>query len=189
MQVIRSIPHGKYNCDQIIEIFSPEWCSRAGWTATENYIPLDGESVHILDDNAEAEVGWRIRNGIPIPDDEIVLEDIKADKLNELSDAYDNYETTASVETSLGYPIQIGRDHILKLGSALRYADAMGSENIYITDANNISHEDVPIKDAKKALKEAMGAAMAAHHHKQKLREAIIASKTVKELKTIKWDK
>jgi hypothetical protein len=45
----------------------------------------------------------------------------------------------------------------------------------------------VTLADARTALLEAMGAAMAAHHHKQELRAAVDAAETVEAVRAIQW--
>lgn len=87
MKVIRTIPHERYNCEQVAEIFDSGFCERVRWTKESNYKPHPGESAYILDDETPVEVGWRMRDGNPIAPDAEVLEDLKADKKLEIAAA------------------------------------------------------------------------------------------------------
>jgi hypothetical protein len=131
---------------------------------------------------------WRYRNNIWEAPDTEHLDDLKVDKLEWLSKKYNEYDASAFIQTSLSFPVQIGQIHISKLDGAIRYADMMNQPVIYITDANNITHENISLSDANNILKEVMGAAMIAHHHKQELRTAIAAVDTVEALIKIRWN-
>jgi len=86
MRVIRTIKHAKYTCEQIAEVFQPDFCARVGWTPTNNYIPGDDEHAYVLDDATHCDVGWRVRDGVPITPEVDVLEDVKVDKLEEITE-------------------------------------------------------------------------------------------------------
>jgi hypothetical protein len=183
------MPHSKYNCDEIIEVFEPDFCQRLGWTEENNYSPKEpGENAFILDDGVDANIGWRVRNGVPISLETEILEDIKTDKWIEISEACKNYDATASADTALGYPIQLGQAHISKFDGAIRFAELTGLETIYITDSNDVTHYDVPLADAKQALVEVMAAALAAHQRKQELRALITAAETADDVRAISWE-
>jgi hypothetical protein len=188
MKIIRTLPHETYDCDRIEEVFSPAFCQRAGWTAENNYVPWrDGEKKFVLDDETPAEIGWRVREGVPIAPDAKVLEDVKTDKWNEIGAAYAKHDAEANIVTSLGFPLQIGQAHVSKLDGAIRFAELSGMESIYITDSDDVTHTNIPISDAKQALLEAMGAALVAHQHKQELRAAIMAAETIEEIQAVSW--
>jgi hypothetical protein len=90
MLVIRTKPHEKYNCDQIIEIFYPDFCEKAGWTIENNYEPvIPGEKKFILDNNIPYTgiIGDRVRDGIPINGNVEILEDIVIDKKLEMAES------------------------------------------------------------------------------------------------------
>jgi hypothetical protein len=189
MKVIRTFPHDIYNCEKIAEIFPPAFCERVHWDEEHNYnLQWPKEKKYILDDEVPAEVGWRLRDGIPISFNEVILEDVKTDKLIQISADYKKYDEKAYIVTSLGYPIQLGQAHILKLDGAIRFAELNGYESIYITDAKDVTHEDVTLDQAKQALNDIMGAALHAHSHKQELRAMINAAETPEEVYGIKWD-
>jgi hypothetical protein len=85
MQVIRTLPHEKYDSDKVIEIFSPSFFERAHWTEESNYIPYaPGEKSFVLADDVPVGLGWRVREGVPIAPDVEVLEDVKADRVAEI---------------------------------------------------------------------------------------------------------
>jgi hypothetical protein len=126
-----------------------------------------------------------IGDAIMEPGDDLAM--AQADKRAEISAAYNHYDAAASAQTSLGYPLQVGQAHISKLDGAIRYAEMMSAQTIYITDADNVTHEGVTLADARTALLEAMGAAMAAHHHKQELRAAVDAAETVEAVRAVSW--
>jgi hypothetical protein len=188
MKVIRTIPHERYNCDKVIEIFAPDFCSRAKWTEENNYVPHGEENSFVLPDDTEVQIGWRVRGGEPVSPETEILEDIKADKWEEIGAAYDHYDAAASTDTSLGYPIQVGQPHISKFDGAIRFAEMSGMATIYITDSNDVTHYDVPIADAKQALLEVMAGALGAHQHKQALRAQILAAETVEGVRAIAWN-
>jgi hypothetical protein len=189
MKLIRTMPHEKYNCDKVIEVFEPNFCQRVGWTEENNYAPKEPkEKAFILADDVEAEVGWRVRDGVPISPETEILEDIKTDKWIEISEAYKNYDATASADTALGYPLQLGQAHISKFDGAIRFAELTGLGTIYITDSNDVTHYDVPLADAKQALVEVMAAALAAHQRKQELRALITEAATADDVRAISWE-
>jgi hypothetical protein len=171
----------------VIEIFDPAFCARVGWTSANNYIPHGDEHSYVLDDDAEAEVGWRVRDGVPISPDTVVLADLKTDKWDEIGEAYRRHDETASADTTLGYPIQLGQSHISKLDGAIRFAELSGLDTLYITDSNDVTHYDVSLSDAKQALLEVMAGALTAHQRKQTLRAQITAAATVEEVEGVNW--
>jgi hypothetical protein len=86
MQVLRTLPHKIYDCDEVIEIFDSNFCARVNWTREDNYIPYGEEKVFVLEDSEQVGVGWRVREGHVISPETEVLEDIKIDKILELSE-------------------------------------------------------------------------------------------------------
>lgn len=115
------------------------------------------------------------------------LEEVKADKLVEISVAYSDFDKYGTVNTSFDWPIQIGQEHCQKLDGAIRFAEKTGMPSIYITDANNETHYDVTLVDANQVLIEQMGAALGAHAKKQELRMRIEAATTNEEVEAIHW--
>jgi hypothetical protein len=115
------------------------------------------------------------------------LEEAKTAKLAEISAAYNTFDATGTAGTSAGYPIQVGQAHVSKLDGAIRFAEMAGASEIYITDADNVTHYSVSIADAKGILMEQMGAALAAHLKKQTLRAEVEAAGTVEDVGAVVW--
>ena len=116
---------------------------------------------------------------------QITLEELKQSKLAEISAAYAQYDATGTVMTSQGFPVQIGQSHCTKLDGAIRFAEMIGQPVIYITDADNVTHHDIPLETAKLVLIQQMAAALAAHQLKQELRAAVEAAETAEELEAV----
>lgn len=188
MQVVRCTKHPRYDCHQIVEIWDADWCSKVNWTPEENYRPAEGELAFHFDDDVELGLGWCIHeDDVPIPPTTKVLEHVQDDKWDEIGSSYDEFVATGTTMTSAGYPLQIGDSHVAKFDGAIRFAEGVGSPTIYITDANDVTHYDVPVKEAEGLLHEVMGAAMAAHQKKQTLRAQIKAATTIEEVEAIHW--
>jgi hypothetical protein len=85
MKIIRTVPHEKYDCDKVAEIFSPSFCTRAKWTEENNYIPHGDEEAFVLADDAEVEIGWRVRGGELVPPSVEILADLKVDRRAEFA--------------------------------------------------------------------------------------------------------
>lgn len=188
MQVIRCIKHPRYHCHQIAEVWNPEWCEKVGWTFDDHYRPSESELAFAFDDDVECAVGWCIHeNGVPMPPDVKVLEHVQDDKWDEIGRSYDDFVETGTTMTSAGYPLQIGDSHVAKFDGAIRFAQGVGYPTIYITDANDVTHYEVPVEEAEKLLYEVMGAAMMAHQKKQALRAQVLAATTIEEVEAIHW--
>jgi hypothetical protein len=121
MKLIRTMPHEKYSCDKVIEIFLPAFCQRAKWTETQNYTPAaPGEKKLILADDTPVELGWRVRNGTLFSPETPVLEDIKADKLTEIATARFAAET-GGLTLPTGVAVDTSREsQALITGAALQ---------------------------------------------------------------------
>ena len=113
------------------------------------------------------------------------LEEVQALKLSELSAAYNAFDAVGSAMTSFGFPVQIGHEHCSKLDGVVRFAEISGLEEIYITDANDVTHYNISMSDAKQIVKEQISAALYAHSRKQALRALINAVDTVGAIESI----
>ena len=116
------------------------------------------------------------------PKPEVSLEYLKAEKMAEITRKYIEHDRISKIETSADMPIQTGRAHCTNLAGAIQYAEMAGQSSMYITDAENVTHFDVPIGTAKQILLEQMAAATATHALKQQLRTQVAAAGTVEEL-------
>jgi hypothetical protein len=163
--------------------YIPRWNGSA-WELVENHL---GEHVWI--DGAETEITeyGPLPEGASVTPPPPTLEEAKEKKLAEISAAYNEFDANGTVETSAGYPIQVGQAHVTKLDGAIRFAEMTDAETIYITDADNVTHYNVSLPDAKKILMEQMGAALAAHAKKQTLRAQVEAAGTVEQVEAISW--
>jgi hypothetical protein len=165
----------------------------------DGYIPRFVDGTWEQTENHKGEKGWvdgvetEIKEYGPLPEGwsdtppPPTLEEARAAKLAEITAAYNEFDAAGTVETTAGYPIQIGQSHVSKLDGAIRFAEMMNAQSIYITDADNVSHYSVSLADARGILMEQMGAAMAAHQKKQTLRAQTEAAETVEQVIAISW--
>jgi hypothetical protein len=163
--------------------YIPKWNGSA-WEQVENHRGEKGWGNGVETEVAEygpLPEGW---SDTPPPP---TLEEAKAAKLTEISAAYNAFDANGTVMTTAGYPIQVGQAHVTKLDGAIRFAEMMGASEIYITDADNVTHYDVSLADAKGILMEQMGAALAAHLKKQTLRAQVEAASSVEEVEAVTW--
>lgn len=140
--------------------------------------------------NANVSEGWSYDGTnfqAPPPVVPMTLDELRDLKFSEIQAAYNAFDLAGTVVVSLGYPIQCGQAHVQRFDGAIRFAEQSGAPKIYITDANDMTHEDVPIEDAKRALLEVMAGALKAHRVKQDLRAAIWAAQTEEEVRAIEW--
>jgi hypothetical protein len=176
-----------HNCTLAAPVFVdghwPKW-NGAAWEQVEKHI---GEKGYV--DGVEFEIteygpypgGWS--DTAPA----LTLDEAKVKKLAEIAAAYNEYDANGWVMTTAGYPIQVGQAHVTKLDGAIRFAEMTGAAEIYITDADNVTHYGVSIADARAVLMEQMEAAMEAHQKKQTLRAEVEAAGTVSEVEAIAW--
>ena len=114
------------------------------------------------------------------------MEDVKAEKRAEISAAFDAH-VSGSVTVSLGFPMQFNTRDTLMVRGAIELAQAAEQATLYLTDANDITHESVSIADAQTALMEMMAAFAQAHAKKQELRALIDAAATVEDVEAVVW--
>jgi hypothetical protein len=189
MKVIRLRKNDVYDDWDVVNILDADFCQKQGWTPENFYRPQlenDVEMNIAADDVASVETGdiydgKTFHRGAP-------LHRVKRDKLAEISAAYNEFDAKGTVTTSAGYPIQAGQAHVSKLDGAIRFAEMTGVQTIYITDANDVTHNNVSIADAKNILMEQMGAAMGAHAKKQALRAQVEAAESVGAVQTVTWE-
>ena len=89
--------------------------------------------------------------------------------------------------TSLGFPMQFDMKDSLMVEGAIKIAQATGATTIYLTDANDVSHYDIPLADAQTVLLEMSTAFAQAHAKKQTLRERAAEAQTQSDLDSISW--
>ena len=117
---------------------------------------------------------------------QIPLEDIKATKKQEIAAAFGAH-IAGSVMVSLGYPMQFDTRDTLMVRGAIELAQAVDQATLYLTDANDVTHEGVSIADAQATLMEMMAAFAQAHAKKQELRALIDAAQTVEDVEAVSW--
>ena len=137
---------------------------------------------------AGSRVGWAAVTDVVISDapDEIVLQDARKSKYDEISWSHKEH-VAGSVMTSLGFPMQFDIRDILMVEGAIKLAQASGAETIYLTDAEDVTHYDIPLADAQTVLLEMSTAFAQAHAKKQTLRERIAEAQTQSDLDSISW--
>lgn len=114
------------------------------------------------------------------------FEQARERKYDEISQAHKEH-VAGSVMTSLGFPMQFDMKDSLMVEGAIKIAQASGAETIYLTDANDVSHYDIPLADAQTVLLEMSTAFAMAHTKKQTLREEISEAQTQSDLDRISW--
>ena len=114
------------------------------------------------------------------------FEQARERKYSEISQAHKEH-VAGSVMTSLGFPMQFDMKDSLMVEGAIKIAQASGAETIYLTDANDVSHYDIPLADAQTVLLEMSTAFAQAHAKKQLLRDDISEAQTQSDLDSISW--
>ena len=114
------------------------------------------------------------------------LEDLRNRKYRGIAQAHKEH-VAGSVMTSLGFPMQCDMKDSIMVEGAIKIAQASGAETIYLTDANDVSHYDIPLADAQTVLLEMSTAFAQAHAKKQKLRDDISEAQTQSDLDSISW--
>ena len=117
---------------------------------------------------------------------QIPLEDVKATKKHEITAAFDAH-IAGSVMVTLGYPMQFDTRDTLMVRGAIELAQATEQATLYLTDANDVTHEGVSITEAQAALMEMMAAFAQAHAKKQELRAQIEAATTLSDVEAVEW--
>lgn len=97
------------------------------------------------------------------------------------------FETGRATVTVNGetFGMQIRDVDIARMDGAIRYNEAAGVTEMYITDADDVTHYHVSISDAKAILAEMMRVAYGAHAAKQYARAQIAAAETVDEMEMV----
>ena len=115
-----------------------------------------------------------------------MLAGAKAAKKQEIAAAFDTH-IAGSVMVTLGYPMQFDTRDTLMVRGAIELAQATEQATLYLTDANDVTHEGVSIAEAQAPLMEMMVAFAAAHAKKQELRAQIDAAQTVEDVEAVAW--
>ncbi|WP_286952815.1 MULTISPECIES: hypothetical protein [Aminobacterium] len=114
------------------------------------------------------------------------FEQARERKYSEISRSHKDH-VAGSVMTSLGFPMQFDMKDSIMVEGAIKIAQASGATTIYLTDANDVSHYDIPLADAQTVLLEMSTAFAQAHAKKQLLRYDISEAQTQSDLDSISW--
>lgn len=122
---------------------------------------------------------------IAIP--EKTLEQLKSDKQNELNDAF-NRAVEGSFTTTEGYKMQFNTDDSLKMFGAIQLLESTGVESGYITDADDVTHYDIPVATMKSVQNQMLNKYAQCHLLKQQYRALIEAASDVEALGDIEFN-
>ncbi|MDO4560829.1 MAG: hypothetical protein Q4C86_07740 [bacterium] len=86
----------------------------------------------------------------------------------------------------LGWPMQFAESDSIKMEGAIKLLESQNAEAGYLTDANDVTHYDVPIADMRAVLLEMLSAYAAAHAMKQLLRAQVETCTKEEELSSMK---
>ena len=114
------------------------------------------------------------------------FEQARERKYSEISRSHKEH-VAGSVMTSLGFPMQFDMKDSLMVEGAIKIAQASGATTIYLTDAEDVTHYDIPLADAQTVLLEMSTAFAQAHAKKQLLRDDISEAQTQSDLDRISW--
>ena len=114
------------------------------------------------------------------------FEQARERKYSEIAQAHKEH-VAGSVMTSLGFPMQLDMKDNIMVEGAIKLAQASGATTIYLTDAEDVTHYDIPLADAQTVLLEMSTAFAQAHAKKQTLRAEIALATTEAELDAVKW--
>jgi len=116
------------------------------------------------------------------------LEDFRPLHYARISKAYDKFISTGRATVTVGgatFAMQIRDSDISRMDGAIRYNELEGVTEMYLTDADNVTHYGVSLADAKAVLAEMMRVAYGAHAAKQYARSQIDAAETVEEMEAV----
>jgi len=114
------------------------------------------------------------------------FEQARERKYSEIAQAHKEH-VAGSVMTSLGFPMQFDMKDSIMVEGAIKLAQASGATTIYLTDAEDVTHYDIPLADAQTVLLEMSTAFAQAHAKKQTLRERAAEAQTQSDLDSISW--
>lgn len=120
-------------------------------------------------------------------DDSQYLESLKQDKQNELNNAF-NRTVEGSFITTEGYKMQFNTDDSLKMFGAIQLLESSGVESGYITDADDITHYDIPLAVMKSVQNQMLNKYAQCHLLKQQYRALIEAASDQEALEDIEFE-
>lgn len=153
-----------YNCPN-----SDEW--------VEEFAEVDAYAKEHPDDVT-------IINRSPI---EISLEELKTEKLEEISSSF-NHMIKGHITTTQGYNMQFTPEDSIKMQGAITILEETGATTGYLTQYNDITIRNVPLDIMKDVMKQMMMAYLRCHDKKQTLRELVNNASSKEELDNITID-
>lgn len=114
------------------------------------------------------------------------FEQARERKYDEISRSHKEH-VAGSVMTSLGFSMQFDMKDALMVEGAIKIAQATGQIEIYLTDAEDVTHYNISLPDAQTVLLEMSTAFAQAHAKKQLLRDDISEAQTQSDLDSISW--
>ena len=124
-----------------------------------------------------------------IPTPKLTFEQLKAQKLQYLSSAFDA-RVSGSTNITVGdttYTMQFNRSDSLAVQGLIELMEATGQTTGYLTQADDTTVYDVPIEDIRKVLIGMLKAYAECHAKKQEYRSQINACTTKEELNAIEF--
>ena len=127
----------------------------------------------------------------PTVEDEIIpektFEELKADKQNELNNAF-NTAVSGSFTTTEGYKMQFNTDDSLKMFGAIQLLESSGLDTGYITDADDVTHYEIPLSVMKSVQNQMLNRYAECHLLKQQYRALIEAASDEEALQDIEFE-
>jgi hypothetical protein len=163
------------NADNIAYIFNGTgWDKINTWHRRQYYRKSDRVKVNLPVGVAPDDTVTLMK---PLTEDDIWIEDhwdyslelIKTKALARVKEFYQTYLQ----QTTTSFPMPITYEAIEQLTVALTYAEDNDSKTMYLTDALNVNHDNIPLTEVKSILKEMKRMFLEAHQKKQSLRKQI----------------
>ena len=121
---------------------------------------------------------------VPIGQETPSLDELKGLYQQAISDSFTAH-VAGSFMCFLGWPMQFAESDSIKMEGAIKLLESQNAEAGYLTDANDVTHYDVPIADMRAVLLEMLSAYAAAHARKQLLRAQVETARSAKDLNAI----
>ena len=116
-----------------------------------------------------------------------ILAELKQEKEFELNDKFTE-RVKGSFTTTEGYKMQFNTDDSLKMFGAIQLLESSGVESGYITDADDITHYDIPLATMKSVQNQMLNKYAECHLLKQQYRALIEAASDVEALGGIEFN-
>ena len=112
------------------------------------------------------------------------LDQLKQEKFDELESRFTE-RVKGSFITDEGYKMQFNIDDSLKMFGAIQLLESQNAESGYITDADDITHYDIPLATMKSVQNQMLNKYAECHLLKQQYRAAIGVAKSIEDLNKI----